>query len=174
MAKPAPWTVTRMPLPRGDAGTFLTLKHMARFANESLLEPAVRNLAIRLVSGSRDMLTQIGAIRDWLQTYNRFVRDPSNIELVHRPERLLDEVQAWGYFYGDCDDVATIGAALGKAVGFPARFVVLGFLPPPVSPYMHVYAELQGPGADGPAWYDLDVTRPAVRPTVTRSDTYRV
>lgn len=99
----------------------------------------------------------------------RFVRDPTGIELLHRPERLLDQIAAGGYAIGDCDDAAILGAALGKAVGFSARFVVLGFFGPR-GPFSHVYTELW----TGTGWRELDITRTPQRPQTTRWKVERV
>ncbi len=117
-----------------------------------------------------DFGCQFDALRAWLVTVWRFVRDPAAVELVHRPERLLDEYSCQGYIDGDCDDAAVLGASLGKAVGFPARYVVLGFHGPR-SLFTHVYTELMvRPGL----WGDLDVTRPPRRPVITRRKAVRV
>lgn len=99
----------------------------------------------------------------------RFVRDPAGVELVHRPERLLDLWRAKGHIPGDCDDAAVLGAALGKSIGLPARFVVLGFYGPTM-PFSHVYAELQTPQG----WADLDVTRTPNRLPTTRLKVFPV
>lgn len=86
----------------------------------------------------------------------RFLRDPAGVELVHHPRVLLDRLRKEGYVQGDCDDAAILGAALGKVIGLPARFVVVGFRGPR-GPLTHVYAEV----SDGSRWVDLDVTAPA-------------
>ena len=69
---------------------------------------------------------------------------------------------------GDCDDAATLGATLAKALGRPARFRVLAFRPG--APYGHVVTDVW----DGRAWRDLDVTGPAqnVPVHVARSMTF--
>ena len=130
---------------------------MRRLVNESLPEPSVRLQAARIVQGLTvsDPAGQLYALRGWLGRVWRFRRDPHGVELVHRPERLLDQFSSWGYVLGDCDDAAVLGAALGKALGFTSRFVVLGFFGPRM-PFSHVYTEVRGPRG----WVDLDVTRP--------------
>jgi transglutaminase-like putative cysteine protease len=72
-------------------------------------------------------------------------------------------IAAQGYARGDCDDVAILGAALGKAAGFPARFVLLGF-GGPMAPYQHVFTEI----GTRQGWMNLDVTRPRHPPIPTK------
>jgi len=79
---------------------------------------------------------------------------------VHRGPRGLVQRSAGqrGVAQVDCDDVAMLGAALGKAVGLRARFVAVAF-GPRGAPYRHVWAEL-GPRTNN-VWLDMDTTRPA-------------
>lgn len=170
MQKPAPWTRETVPLLPGDRGTIQTLDVMRRFVNEALTEPVVRNRAVQLTLGcGQNLECQWAALRQWMAAHWRFVRDPSGVELVHRPERLLDQIGTGGYAIGDCDDAAVLGAALGKAVGFSAQFVVLGFLGSR-GPFSHVYAEL----LTGTGWRELDITRTPRRPRTTRRKEVRV
>lgn len=150
-------------IPPGDQGTYITLREMARLVREGANVPAVREQAGALVGRCPPSPScHAQTIRAWLTNIWRFVRDPRGIELVHRPERLLREFESHGYASGDCDDVAVLGGALGKAVGLVPRFVVLGFHGGN-GPFTHVYAELKANGK----WVDLDVTKswnpPAVR-----------
>lgn len=136
-----------------------------------MTEASVRACAQTVISScpTHEWGCQVRALRSFLGRVWTFVRDPVGIELVRRPERLLDLWRLKGHIPGDCDDAAVLGAALGKSVGFPARFVVLGFYGPRM-PFSHVYAELQAP--DG--WVDLDVTRTPARLPVTRCAIYSI
>lgn len=145
---------------------------MTRYTNESILTRQVRAQAIQTIRGCPSLAfgCQLDALRAWLLTVWRFARDPAGVEMVSRPGAMLDEFRCVGYITGDCDDAAVLGAAIGKAVGFPARFVVLGFHGPR-SPFTHVFTELmEGPGL----WRDLDITRPPRRPPTTRRKAVRV
>lgn len=148
----------------------MTLREMRRLVNESLVTPRVRATALQITSScGRNRVCQAIALRAWMDRNFRFIPDPVGVELVHRPERLLDELDVQGYIVGDCDDAAVLGAALGKAVGFPARFVVLGFFTPR-APFAHVYTELLG----DTGWFELDVTKSENRPLPTRVKVVRV
>jgi len=81
------------------------------------------------------------------------------VEMLHGPAWQVQQIRARGIVQVDCDDVAMLAAALGKAVGLRARFVVVGF-DSRTAPYRHVWAELS-PRARVPMWSEMDVTRPA-------------
>ena len=141
---------------RGDAGTRETLVRMRSLVNKSLVLPIVRGTAVGIVRPvvPRDRSGQIAAIRRFLGERIQFLRDPVGVELLHSPDWMLQEIGIRYYVTVDCDDVAILGAALGKAVGLKARFVAVAFYDP-VAPYSHVWVEL----FDGGHWRDLDVTR---------------
>jgi transglutaminase-like putative cysteine protease len=95
-------------------------------------------------------------MRGWLEDHVMFVRDPTNQELVHDPALVVRAIRARGVVHLDCDDVATVAAALGLAVGLRARFVVAAFRD---RAYRHVWTELGDPR--GGRWIEMDITRPA-------------
>lgn len=149
----------------GDYGAGQTLTRMTDLANRALRVPLVVETAngIAATVPPRDYLATAQAIRAWLQRHFRFVRDPLGVELIRTPEYQLRQWMTAGFITGDCDDVAVLGAALGKAVGIGARFVAVGFQPR--GPLVHVFTILTGRrdggiGSLGPG-VDLDVTRPA-------------
>lgn len=157
--------------PPGDLGTYRTVSLMRRYANRALGDPLLVELANRIIRNvpPQDGPAKVRAIRGWLDKATRFVDDPLGVELIRTPRRLILTAARQGYFQGDCDDVAVLGAALAKAVGLPARFVIVGFVP--AGPFRHVYAEVW----DGAEWQELDVTRPAQElPPIQRRVTRRV
>lgn len=106
----------------------------------------------------RDYVRMARAIRYWMQRAFRFIPDPRGVELVRTPEYMLERYLVKGIITGDCDDAATLGAALGMAVGIPAKFVAIGFRTN--GPLAHVFAVLL-PRAGGVVPVELDVTKPA-------------
>lgn len=124
------------------------------------MTPMVRLTATEIVVGigGMDGVEQAHAIRDYLQNYTEFLRDPDGVEMLHGPVWQLQQIRQRGVVQVDCDDVAMLSAALGKSVGLRARFVVVAF-DRPDAPYRHVWAELSPRGV--PQWIDMDVTRPA-------------
>lgn len=152
---------TRHWIPWGDAGTLAVVSHMRRLARAGSAHPRVRQLAASIVAGvpGKDGTLQAQVIREWIADRTDFLRDPKGTELLHAPALLSQWVLTRGRVAIDCDDVATWAAALGMAVGLRARFVLVGFGPPPRIPLRHVWAELSDPHHVN--WVDVDVTRPA-------------
>lgn len=135
------------PVPDGDTGTFFTLALMRDLvrADVPLLAPHLPRIV-----GPGNLLV---AVRRFLAEHVVFRHDPTGVELLKAPAYQLAAIRARGTVTGDCDDIATLGAALGLAAGFPARFVVLRF--DPGGPFEHVYTELRGPSG----WVELDTSR---------------
>ena len=150
--------VTRRELPLGDGATTKTLQTMQSLVNAAISNPIVRKQAVQVVQDAppRSGGMQIALIRNWLSDHVQFLADPRDQELLHDPVLLVRSIQHNSIIHVDCDDVAILGAALGKAVGLRARFVALAFLAPD-APFSHVYAELASPYT--PRWLDLDTTR---------------
>lgn len=136
------------PVPAGDPGTFFTLALMRELARADA--PLLVEVADRIIGTTGNPLARI---RAFLSERVRFTHDPAGVELLKAPAYQLASIRSRGSTAGDCDDVAILGAALGLAAGYPARFVVLRF--EPEGPYEHVYAELRGPHG----WFELDTTR---------------
>lgn len=154
--------VIRSLIAGGDVGVQQSLDMMASYVDDALDSQAVvyfaRSLAVQ--AGVRRPYVQALAIKNWLARVWRFVDDPLDRDLFVTPERALVEYSATGVVTGDCDEAATLGAALGRAIGLRAQFVVYGF--PSSDPeqdgrFSHVFAVLL---TDDNASVSLDVTRP--------------
>lgn len=144
----------------GDSQTKITLRVMADLVRRALRDPAVLLAAaesVRGIDGHR-VPAQVVALRTWLSRNVQFLRDPDiDGDVLRTPAFLLDQLHSTGVIRADCDDVSMLAAALGKAIGIPARFHAIAFEP---GPFRHVYAELQTP--DG-VWHEMDVTETAER-----------
>lgn len=142
-------------LAAGDDGVYQTLAAMRALVYQAAADPYVRAWGVEIARSvpARNLAALAGGIRQFLVEHVTYLDDPVGVELVHAPARLLEEIGARYYVTGDCDDVATLGAALGAAVGLPSRFVVLSF-GGPGDPFAHVYAELW----TGGGWVELDTT----------------
>lgn len=148
----------------GDTGTFDTLGTMASLVRDATGDATVVQLARSLVTsfGSTPFVAaspaaQARKIRNWLLGAWRFVEDPTNRELLRTPDAMLADYNASGYIMGDCDEAAILGAALGAAVGIPAKLNVLELDDGMGPGFSHVFASLLP--SDG-AEVTLDVTRP--------------
>jgi transglutaminase-like putative cysteine protease len=101
------------------------------------------------------------ALRGWLLHHVRYTDDPPGTELVRHPLEMMDSLIRGNVpTPGDCDDVATLGAALALTCRLQVRWRLIKF--GDSGPYTHVYAEVKPPR--GGHWVDLDTTRPLALP----------
>lgn len=146
-------------IPRGDLGIMLTVWQMRFLARRGARDPLLGQLAGSIVAGCEDTTEAAHAIRLFLERVVDFTPDPAGAELLKQPRYAIRELELEDRILGDCDDVAVLGAALGGAVGLPARFVLLAFSHG--APYEHVYTELLTDGG----WLELDTTKPHQLPS---------
>lgn len=113
-------------IPSGRDGVIATLRHMKEFARASLKTPdqTIRRCAANVFRAAnipaRKWTREIGALQDFVKRSIRYQKDPDGVELVQTPEATLT------LGYGDCDDQATLLAALLLSTGHPCRFVAVG------------------------------------------------
>jgi len=141
--------VTLAEIPSGDAGTVATLKAMRSYARQGSKDIRVRELAMSLVSdvpGRKNWRGQVRALHSFVQNSIQYVRDIVNVETLQTPAMTLQ------YGAGDCDDQATLLAALLQSIGHPARFVAIALRPR--GPFAHVYTETK----IDDRWYPLEST----------------
>jgi len=86
---------------------------------------------------------------------NKFVYEPEIIETLQTPEYMLAGLEMSGRLVGDCDDIATLHAALLTALGFQVRFVAIRSMRE-ISEFDHVYLEVNHIGE----WIMYDITLP--------------
>lgn len=134
-------------IPSGDAGAVATVRIMRDLAKGAVRNPdqIVRTKVRELLSGlpPRQWMAEIRALHAFVRDQIRYLKDPVGVELVQTPEKTLE------YGQGDCDDKATLLAAMLSAAGHPARFVAVGLGGGPLS---HVLVETQV----GPRWIPLE------------------
>lgn len=140
-------------------GLDTVLEEMKRLVTEYKGHPEIRDRAVAVTAGiPRDIRTALpdrrnfhniaSAIYDWMKRNIEYVRDPDGIEWLQTPLKTLE------VGYGDCDDMATLAAALMGSIGIPTRFKVVKADPNNRERYSHVYLEYQ---ADG-QWKPFDPT----------------
>lgn len=137
-------------LPEGAAGVRATLDAMIRASRAASTTLPIRDLAENIIAGvpAKDYAGEIRAIQTWVRNNIRYTRDPVTAEALKIPSALLESPQ------GDCDDQATLVAALAMTVGFPARFVAVGCGDAGV--FEHVFAEVKL----GTVWVSVETTEP--------------
>lgn len=143
--------VHHLPPPRPEQ----TLAWMRKFALQGEDSPQIRQLAEHITRGvrQRDYLSEYAAILNWVRKNIRYTRDPRTIEQVSAP---ISTVQRKT---GDCDDMATLLAALVLSVGGQVRFCAGAFAQSPMGADgkkmpSHVWAEAFDPGSN--QWIVLD------------------
>jgi len=138
-------------IPKGQAGTDATLKRIVQVSQRALYRPELRLLALEILKqgnlSSRDKIGASEALYGFVKSRIRFVNDPLGVETVQEPAVTL-RLGA-----GDCDDHSALMAALARAIGVPARFVVIGADP---EHFRHIYPELNIAGK----WLSADTTSP--------------
>jgi transglutaminase-like putative cysteine protease len=149
--------ITRQNIPPGNAGVLVTVQTMRDMVRGQAEAPEVVEWAEALASPCCPVKTA-EAVRRFLRQHVIFQPDPPGVEFVRDPLYMLRRIGSQGYAEGDCDDVATLGAALGAASYLPARFRLLSF--GPAEPFEHVFTEL----GTGTGWVELDTTRPQALP----------
>jgi transglutaminase-like putative cysteine protease len=116
----------RLSLPDGDAGVVSTLWVMRACVDDAVESggPVVR-LATRIAAqAGKGTARQVRAVYDFLRRAVVFKRDAVALEHVRHPDQLALEIDAQGRTAGDCDDVATLGAALLRAMGVRPALVL--------------------------------------------------
>lgn len=152
----------------GDAQARDTLALMVGEVQRGLGDDLTRTLARRILytSDLSDRVAVAATLRCFLADHYRFVPDARGpwVDLIRTPHAQANAILNAGEAAGDCDDLAVLGATLGRLAGLAARFVAVGFQGPD-GPLSHVWAEVATPLG----WLDLDVTRPQGNlPPVTR------
>lgn len=109
---------------------------------------AVRQAAISVIwlQPEKDELHEVNAVFEWVRDHVRYVRDVLDVETLATPDRTLAQR------IGDCDDQATLLAAMLESVGYATRFVVAAYTFP--GHFEHVYLQVLVNGE----WIDADPT----------------
>ncbi len=133
-----PTLSTLQGIPDGPEGTIATLKIMRTFARNAIRDPSliIRQQAMNILHAAgvapRAYLQELQALQQWVRDSIHYVQDPEDVEMVQTPQKTLE------FGSGDCDDEATLLAALLLSIGHPARFVAVGF---DNEPFSHVLVE---------------------------------
>lgn len=65
------------------------------------------------------------SIDRFIRSHWRIVPDPTDAEFVRSPDLQLQQLACTGYLEGDCDDSATLAAALLVELSIPAWFIAI-------------------------------------------------
>ncbi|HJW55863.1 MAG TPA: transglutaminase-like domain-containing protein [Burkholderiaceae bacterium] len=144
-----PQTQTLQAIPDGVAGIEATLAHMMDYVREYKKDPQVRGLARELTLSlpQKHFSGEVEALFEFVRDEIRYLWDIADVETLQTPVVTLENQS------GDCDDKATLLAALLESIGHKTRFVAAGFQP---GQYEHVFLETK----IGNNWIALDPTEP--------------
>lgn len=136
-------------VPDGEAGTKRALSVMARYASDAKADWRIRCIALDLVKDlpAKDYLAEITLIHRYVRDNIRYVRDIRDVETIATPLETLRTGQ------GDCDDKATLLAALLESIGVECRFCAVGKSP---GYWSHVLTQALYRGK----WLSLEATEP--------------
>jgi transglutaminase-like putative cysteine protease len=117
---------TREMFPDGDAGNMHTVARMAATAKAASTTGIVRAVASAIVGQqpNRDHVAALCGLDQFLRSSIRFKADTLGAEVLVNPEALLHEIGMNGSTACDCDDVATLAAAIIRAMGHQPHFVL--------------------------------------------------
>jgi len=129
-------------------GTDDTIKLMLEYARGKEGEQSARvrqwaEAIVRLLR-PKDYLSEILALRGWCTgPHLRYTNDARHVEQVKTPLRVLTEIEKHGVSLVDCDDIATLLAALGMSLGRNATYTMAKF--GKSLQFTHVFCRLQEP-----------------------------
>jgi len=110
---------------------------MAHLVRRAANDPEFLGLTLELGISDLFPVTSIdSALRE------HFVYQPESYEIVRTPQFMLHNWLTQGWFSGDCDDVATMAAALLLSFGHSAKFVAIRYSHP--TEFEHVFVESDG------------------------------
>lgn len=124
---------------KSNASMTDTLKAMRKATLDARRDLEVRALVEKICENiaQGDYAGEVLAIYHWVCRHIRYMRDPPGVELVKTPRQLLATKA------GDCDDMATLLAAMLMLAGNSVRFAIAGFSAG--ESYSHVYVEVMTP-----------------------------
>jgi len=96
---------------------------MVKFAHQGKSDLRVRRLVEQICEDLEpgDYSSEVYAIYAWVHANIRYMKDPHDVEFIKEPHMLLQTRS------GDCDDIATLIAAMLMACGNRAVFSLVAF-----------------------------------------------
>jgi len=131
-----------------------------------------RDVIRRQGADLRDPKSIANAVQRYIKSHLTFVADPFGVESLAPPLKHMAALKSYGRIAGDCDDAATLSAALGMANGLRAFYTIQAFdWGRGKSPYQHVFTTLASKRFPADRWtVNCDTTRDDQKlpPTVQR------
>jgi hypothetical protein len=133
--------------------TAQTISRMQDMVTLGKRQMEVRNALKNLVFScpAKDYYCYAEAAHNFCRDEIRYVFDPSGVELVESPKRVLESRVA------DCDSIVMLMAALCEQMGFECRFVTIKADKARPDDFSHVFLEVKVPNR---GWIASDPTQP--------------
>ena len=114
-----------LPTPEGVAGSLHTVALMRSMVEASKIAPEVLQASHSIVglAPQHGEESEARTLFEFVRDDVRYVPDVLGVETLTEPAYVLQRLS------GDCDDKATLLAALLESVGRPTRFVLAGYTP---------------------------------------------
>lgn len=103
-------------------------------------DPNVEIIA-RQLSQSNCTIAKLVELHYMLRSVQCFTRDPGSVDMPRHVDQLAYEILTRGKTACDCDCLAMLGAAVARALGFEAAFVLVG--DGPSDRFRHVFYAVQ-------------------------------
>ncbi len=140
----------------GDSAciTAQTISRMRDMVSLGKREPAIRALVgqLALTCPAKNYYCYAQAAHNFCRDEIRYVFDPSGVELIENPVRILETKAA------DCDSIVILMASICENMGFPCRFVTIKADMSQPENFSHVFLEVKIPGQ---GWVGSDPTQPS-------------
>jgi len=96
----------------------------------------------------KDYLSEILAIRHWVNAHIYYTFDPVHVEWIRDPQTILEEIKRHGVVKADCDEYTCVMTSMWLSLGHKAEFVTIALRPKP-APFSHVFARCLVPRTNG-------------------------
>jgi len=133
----------RVPLAGGDDGVADTVEAMTKIVLNAHEREATKQQAWEITRGLPGVAAKLEALFRWFRERIAFCRDPKTVERIQHPELLLFEIMNTGTACVDCDESATLAAALILGAGLKPVFVTVSETAK--GNFTHVYAGVRVP-----------------------------
>jgi hypothetical protein len=124
-----------------EKGNFDTIAIMRDVARKRAAHPKVRQLVLSILNEngvkSHDFIDEAIALGTFVRDNVRYVRDPNDIEQLHDPLFLINQISS-GTARGDCDDQALLLSTMLLSIGAQPFFCICRYREMS-GPFNHIY-----------------------------------
>lgn len=142
-------------IPAGAAGARVTMGLMMREIARGSIDPSVRPVALHIVADARerDHADIARRVYHWVIDHMSFRNDNFGVETLQSPAYMLQQIEANGRAYGDCDDFVILIGTLLKVLGYAVKIRVIRY--EGLKEFSHVILAVM---IRGRGWAELDGT----------------